>query len=162
MGYRSALAVGAGVTLDLDALLSQLREHEGVVLHAYEDHLGFLSIGIGRMIDRRRGGGISEIEARILLLNDVQKVLDGLDRVLPWWRGLDGVRQRVVADMAFNLGLSGFLRFRRTLAAIESGEWETAARQMGASLWARQVGRRARRLQAMMRTGEDVALSEVR
>ncbi|WP_338862872.1 hypothetical protein [Mycetohabitans rhizoxinica] len=27
-----------------------------------------------------------------------------LDRHLPWWRSLDAVRQRVLINMAFNLG----------------------------------------------------------
>ena len=56
--------------------------------------------------------------------------------------------------MVFNLGLSRFRRFRKTIAAIKAGDWEQAAREMLASLWARQVGRRAQELAEMMRRGK--------
>ena len=43
----------------IENLTDQLRRDEGCVLHAYPDHLGFLTLGIGRLIDRRKGGGIT-------------------------------------------------------------------------------------------------------
>lgn len=38
-------------------LTAQLRRDEGEKLYAYQDTLGYWTIGIGRLIDRRRGGG---------------------------------------------------------------------------------------------------------
>ena len=60
----------------MDIIKAKMRcmEEEGLVLHAYEDHLGYLTIGYGRLIDKRRGGGISKAEAEYLLLNDCRRV----------------------------------------------------------------------------------------
>jgi lysozyme len=134
-------------------LTAELRRDEGVVRHAYQDHLGFWTIGVGRLIDARRGGGLSEAEIDQLLANDIARFEAELDLRAPWWRELDPVRRRVILNMAFNLGVTGLLGFRNTLAAVRAGQWETAAAGMLASKWATQVGARATRLAAMMRTG---------
>jgi lysozyme len=150
------------VSLDImPGLLAQIEEHEGFRDHAYQDSLGHWTIGYGRLIDKRKGGGISREEARTLLLHDLQTVFAGLDAKLPWWRELDAIRRRVLVDMAFNLGVGGLTKFRATLAAVREGCWDEAAKGMLHSRWAGQVGRRARRLAAMMRTGQDVPLASV-
>ena len=136
--------------MDLLKLREQLKHHEGVRLKPYRDTVGKLTIGIGRNID---DVGISMDEAEIMLDHDIQRVVQDLDHYLPWWKSLNDVRQRVIADMAFNLGISKLLGFTQTLAAIKQGDFEAAAEHMGKSLWATQVGKRAVTLQQMMRTG---------
>jgi lysozyme len=118
------------------------------------DHLGFATVGVGRLIDKRKGGRLSNDEIDYLLKNDIARFSAELDERLPWWRTLDEVRARVILNMAFNLGVDGLLKFRNTLAAVKAGEWDRAAVGMLASLWAKQVGARAKRLARMMRTGE--------
>ena len=67
---------------------------------------------------------------------------------------LDPVRRAVIVNMIFNLGISKFLGFRKTLVYVRAGEYEKAAKEMLNSKWAGQVGRRATELAKMMRTGE--------
>lgn len=134
-------------------LLAELRRDEGVVAHAYQDHLGFWTIGVGRLIDKRKGGRLTDEEIDYLLANDVARFETELDDRLPWWRDLDPVRQRVILNMAFNLGVAGLLGFKNTLAAIKAKRWSAASQGMLASKWAKQVGLRADRLAKMMRTG---------
>ena len=67
---------------------------------------------------------------------------------------LGDVRQAVVVDMSFNLGLTRFSQFTQTLKAISAGNYAAASSYMLDSKWARQVGPRAQRLAKMMRTGE--------
>ena len=141
--------------MNVPALLAQLEQHEGFRSSAYQDTEGFWTIGVGRLIDKRKGGGISKAEALFLLENDVQRFVKDLDVKLPWWRGLSDVRQRVLADMAFNLGVPGLLGFKNTLRAIHEGRFEDAAAGMLASKWATQVGARAHRLARMMRTDQE-------
>jgi len=149
--------------MNSQALLDQIKEHEGFVSHAYQDSLGFWTIGIGRLVDKRRGGGITEFEARTLLLHDLNRVMQELDSEVPWWRALGDARQRVLVDMCFQLGIGGLLRFTATLRAMKAGDYGRAADQMLKSLWARrQTPNRARRLALMMREGRSVAMSEVR
>ena len=100
-------------------LIAELRRDEGVVSHAYQDSLGFWTIGVGRLVDRRRGGGLSEAEIDLLLSNDVERVQAAVEAKLPWSRGLSPARRRVLLNLAFNLGVEGLLGFRRTLKAVD-------------------------------------------
>lgn len=131
-------------------LMQELQSDEGLKLFPYVDAVGKLTVGIGRNLS---DVGISEDEARLLLANDVAKAAADLTRFLPWYSALDEVRQRVLLNMTFNLGVRGLLKFEQTLASIKRGDYEAAAQGMLSSVWARQVGRRATRLAAMMRTG---------
>jgi len=139
--------------VDREKLAAELTRDEGNVLHAFPDSQGYLTIGIGRLIDARRGGGITPEESLYLFGHDVDKVEAGLDRALPWWRTLSETRQRVLANMCFNLGINGLLKFHRMLDAVRTGRFGLAADEMRASAWYSQVGERAQRLEAMMRAG---------
>lgn len=135
-----------------DAMTRQLRLHEGERLKPYRCTAGRLTIGVGRNLDDR---GITADESAMLLANDITREETELLRALPWVAKLDEVRQRVLLDMAFNLGLAGLLAFKRTLATIQAGDYRQAATMMLDSRWAKQVGQRAERLSRMMATGMD-------
>ncbi|BBE09476.1 lysozyme [Mycoavidus cysteinexigens] len=137
-------------TFDRAALLAELKRDEGERFKPYFDTVGKITIGVGRNLT---DGGISQSECEMLLHNDIQNTLRWLDRHLPWWRTLDAVRQRVLINMAFNLG-GHLLTLVHTLAATQRNNYATAANEMLASKWANQVGARALRLANMMRTGK--------
>ena len=137
-----------------DALLiKELERDEGRVLHAYQDSLGYWTIGVGRLIDKRKGGGISNEEADYLKRNDIARFKRELDRVAPWWRDLDPVRQRAVLNLTFNMGSGWISDFRNTVAKLRAGDYAGAASGILASAYARQVGDRAKRIAHMIRTG---------
>ncbi|WP_338910713.1 glycoside hydrolase family protein [Mycetohabitans rhizoxinica] len=136
-------------TFDMLTLLSELSRDEGRCLKPYLDTVGKTTIGVGRNLT---DVGIAESECDLLLENDVMRSVMWLDRHLPWWRSLDAVRQRVIINMAFNLG-GKLLTFANTLAAMQRGDYAAAADGMLASKWTTQVGARAQRLATMMRTG---------
>jgi lysozyme len=132
-------------------LLEQLVEHEGCELKPYRDTSGKWTIGIGRNLDDK---GISRREALMMASNDIAEIEPQLE-ALAVWSTLTDARQRVLADMAFNLGFRGLMKFARMLKALESGDYEAAADEMLASRWAGQVKGRAQTLARMMRTGSD-------
>jgi lysozyme len=138
--------------MDVEKLKDQLIRHEGLRLKPYTDTVGKLTVGIGRNLD---DVGISEQEARMFLHNDLQSVYHDLNTNCPWWVNIGDVRQRVLADMVFNLGIGGFLKFKNMLLAIQSGDFNMAATEMLDSKWARQVGKRAVTLSQMMENGQD-------
>lgn len=138
-----------------DLTLEQfLIRHEGKVRHAYQDSLGYWTIGVGRLIDKRNGGGLCEEEIALLLKNDIAKCNFDLERHLPWSYLLSRVRYNVLIAMRFQLGLKGLLKFKATLAAMERGDYKAAARGMLASKWARQTPARAKEMAKMMELGE--------
>ena len=123
----------------MKTLLARLLvKEEDFVPHGYLDHLGYLTIGIGRLIDKRKGGGISEEEAIYLLANDINKIAAKLDIALPWWKGLDEVRRVVLMSMAFQMGVD-FSWERKAEARM------TAQEKITRAVWRRRVTR------AMMR-----------
>jgi len=131
-------------------LIDQLVLHEGEKLKPYMDTMGLITIGVGRNLS---DVGISREESRVLLAEDIDAVLHDLSRHA-WYTNLDPVRQRVIADMRFNLG-HRIYGFKRMIRMLEAGDYMEASQSMRKSLWAQQVKSRATRLIQMMRTGED-------
>ena len=130
----------------------RIAKHEGFSSKPYKDTVGILTIGYGRNIEEN---GVSTGEALILLANDIKAAAEECVLYVQGWAELDGVRQEVLVNMMFNMGSPRFRKFVNTLAAVERGDYATAADEMVDSKWARQVGYRAAELSNMMRTGKD-------
>lgn len=108
-------------------LTKQLRRDEGEVLSAYQDHLGFWTLGVGRLIDKRKGGGITPEESAYLLSNDIDKRESELLRRAPWMANLDQARFGALVNMAFQMGVDGLLGFKNTLAMVRAGDYDGSA-----------------------------------
>lgn len=130
----------------------QLRRDEGTVPHAYQDHLGYWTIGVGRLIDERKGGGLTDEEIDFLLENDINKRKAALFIQIPWIRDLSEPRLGVLLNMSFQMGVEGLLKFKTTLSLVKEGKYEEASKQMLNSLWAKQTPERAKRLAEQLKT----------
>jgi lysozyme len=137
----------------MSALIEQLKLHEGVESHAYKDHLGLTTIGVGRCIEEG-SLGLSDDEIAYLLANDIARCEQEIAERYPWFDDLDDVRQDAIIDMAFNLGITRLSQFQNMLGALSEGRFDDAAAEALDSKWARQVGQRAQTVAAMIRTGE--------
>ena len=139
-------------------LIPHLVREEGFVPHAYEDSMGYLTIGVGRLVDKEKGGGITRDEAEYLLRNDVERITNALWKRIPWIKSLDTVRQVILCSMAFQMGVDGLLDFKHTLKMVQAERCGQASDGMMASLWADQMAehnsKRAERLAKAMETGE--------
>lgn len=134
-------------------LRSLLVLHESRVPYAYQDSLGFWTIGVGHLIDKRRGGKLPDEIIDALLSYDIAEVQTELAAALPGIAALDEVRQAVIIDMCFNMGIHNLLGFQQFLIDIHKQDYAAAAAEMLKSRWATQVGDRADRLSKMMKTG---------
>lgn len=135
------------------SLAQLLEDEEGRVAHAYQDSLGFWTIGVGRLIDKRKGGRLTDAEIDYLLANDIAEKTAELQRALAWLDGLDQVRRDTLIAMAFQMGTAGLLGFRNTLEMVRTGDYMAAGRGMLQSRWAQQTPLRAERMARQMETG---------
>jgi lysozyme len=151
----------------MKTLRELLSLHEGRKAEPYKDSLGFWTIGVGHLIDARKGGTIFGIDSIPMTEANIDKLLDAdilkhsleLFREQPWITKMDEVRKAVMQDMTFNLGIEpfdddGFKDWPMFLNQVNTGQWEAAAKNMLSTTWAKQVGSRAARLAEMMRTGK--------
>ena len=135
-------------------LTHQLTRDEGRKSTVYQDHLGFWTVGVGRLVDARKpGAGLRPDEIDYLLRNDINDRIEALTRAIPWFQDLDDVRKGVLLNMAFQMGTVGLLNFKNTLRMIERGDYDGAAVGMLASKWATQTPERAQRLARQMKEG---------
>lgn len=150
---------------------------EGSVPTVYKDSEGYDTIGIGHLVDERKGGYLpiyahSELQSKGYLSDstisrlyeeDLNRTLNDLKLRLPWVFYLDPVRRDVLIDMCFQMGIGypprngkpgkGLLGFVNTLRYIQNGNYEQAAKNMLVSKWATQTPNRAKRRAEEMRTG---------
>jgi len=148
--------------MNIELLRKELTIDEGCVNKIYLDHLGYPTFGIGHLIldtDPEHGQEVdtpvSEERIEECFEKDIQGVLTDLDRNIPWWKDLNEDHQRVMANMAFNLGINRLLKFKKFLSALEEKDFEKAAVEMMDSKWATQVGPRAVRLRDRVIKGEE-------
>ena len=135
------------------ALMKELMLDEGYKYEIYADPLGHLTFGVGHLITendeeygKEIGTPVTKERIEECLQQDIKTVCSELDMNQPWWRSLDNNRQRVIANMCFNLGHPRFSQFKKFIAAMQTSNWEKAAEEMMDSKWATQVGERAIRL----------------
>lgn len=150
----------------METIQEQLIKHEGFKKFPYLDCCGQewrqcrceakgkLTIGTGRNLD---DVGLSDNEIHYLLENDIGRVRAELDQALPWWRSMDDIRQQVLIDLGFNLGVltppgkAKLLTWGPTLELFRTGQYAAVADRISKFPWHTQVGRRALALEAMLR-----------
>lgn len=163
-----------------DNLRDMLILDEGRKAKKYTDSEGYWTIGVGHLIDNRKGGSlplfiVQELDRRgidIYARNDalpedlIDKLLDydialhvgELEVVQPWVKTLDAVRHAAISDMCFNLGIEpfdhdGFKDWPMFIEQMRTCQWGQASANMLSTRWATQVGKRAQRLAKMVRSG---------
>lgn len=144
---------------NLALLEAELRRDEGVRYMPYLDTAAVprRTVGVGHNMDASPLPAdwtfpLTDAQVNSLLNDDLQVVFAALDAHLSWWRQLDEVRQRVIANMTYNMGIGTLLGFHNTLFAMQRGSYAVAAAGMLSSKWAKQVGDRAKRLAQAMET----------
>lgn len=151
------------ITWSEDKFDAELSLDEGRRLVPYLDEFGIETVGVGHNLIAGPLPGqtypMTNAQVDALLLSDIASSVQKLDTYLPWWRTLSDARQRVMLNMVFNMGIgrpgqgSGLLGFTTFLNLVRTGNYAAAATDMLHTLWARQVGTRAKRLSVMMSAG---------
>ena len=131
---------------------------EGYRASPYHCSEGCPTIGIGTKIGPKNASlelyqfTVTEESAKQLLADEVNKKRTELMK-REWFVGLDVVRSDIVLSMAYQLGISGLLKFKKMISAIEKEDWEEASAQAVDSRWAKQTPKRAHRHAAVLLNG---------
>ena len=149
--------------MNIEQCKAEIKRHEGEVLEIYNDSLGYKTLGVGHLCQPNDpeyswevGTSVSQEIVDMYYEDDFDKHYKEAIHVFgnqEDFYKLPEKIQHVLVNMCFNLGLSRLMGFRKFLAAMEAGEWETAGVEMLDSKWARQVGPRSTRLRDLVLEG---------
>jgi len=122
--------------------LDQILLDEGFREKPYRCTEDYLTVGHGINLD----AGITEEESKLIVLHRLKKLDVALQRNLAFYKTAPPELQNVLCSMGYQLGVSGLLKFKKALAAMEAKDYEKAAEELLDSKWARQTSLRANRL----------------
>jgi GH24 family phage-related lysozyme (muramidase) len=134
-----------------------LKEDEGEVLKVYNDHLGYLTFGIGHLITQKDpeaewpiGEPVSEERVKECFDKDVETSITEIKFMVKDFDDKPDIVQEVLVNMLFNLGYHRLSAFKKFLKAIKKNDWNEAAKEGRDSRWYTQVTMRAERLMSKL------------
>lgn len=142
--------------LSLSYLVDVVKLNEGFSSKIYKDTKGIETIGYGRNL---RDVGITEVEATLLLKNDIKnaalfvKSLPAFTKASPIWK-------LVLTDMTLNMGIEKLKKFKGMLGHLYNGNTFGALVELIDSNWYFEVGYRAKRAALAIANSESCWLSE--
>lgn len=155
---------------DLVQLETSLRKHEGVRERLYICPAGKLSIGVGHNLEAIPLTGLElrtlydagEITITLtqagisrVLKTDMEDHIELCQNYFEHWEGLNDVRQNAIAELCFQVGINGLLKFKRFLAAVGVENWGKAKAELVDSRWAKQTQpSRVKYITDLIETGE--------
>ena len=122
-------------------LKEEITADEGKVLEIYKDHLGYPTVGVGHLILE----GDEVFRDLNIVLSECE------DRFHNNWIDWPEEVKLIIANMAFNLGLTRLVKFKKMFAALNKGDYKLASEEGLDSRWAKQVYNRAKRLMNRLR-----------
>ncbi len=129
---------------DFKSLIERIGVNEGFRRKPYQCSEGVWTIGHGIT-------WITEEESLHILAGRISKLhLDILD-TLGWYKDMPPEIQGVIIEMCYQMGFSGFKKFKRAIANMQDKNWKGASDEMLDSRWAKQTPNRARRLSDIVR-----------
>jgi lysozyme len=147
--------------MNIERVQKQLEIDEGVVYEIYTDHLGYPTFGIGHLITKNDpefeepvGTPVSKERVDSVFAVDIKIAEDECKVLYKFWEELPEEVQEILVNMMFNLGRPRLSKFKKMTAALEMGDWKTAAIEGRDSRWYNQVGNRAERLMTRMENVE--------
>ena len=132
----------------MDFLIDQIKKHEGFKKRVYKCSQGYDTIGYGFAIkDLELNEDISEM----ILMQKLDNLMTRIGKTFVWWRSADSTVKDVVVEMCYQLGVSGFSKFKKTIDHLENKRYSKASAEMLDSRWAKQTPNRALELSNLIK-----------
>ena len=128
-------------------LIKKIKEHEGYRPSVYQCTEGYDTIGYGFAIKDLE---LSEEICDIILAEKLAKLQFDISNKFEWFDDSPELVKNVVTNMCYQLGLSGFSKFKQTIYYLETEQYEEASIECLDSLWAKQTPNRAKELSEMI------------
>ena len=133
------------------SLLDRIKHHEGFRSKVYKCTEGYDTIGYGFAIkDLELDEDISEM----ILMQKLDNLMTRIGKTFVWWRSADSTVKDVVVEMCYQLGVSGFSKFKKTIDHLGNKRYGKASAEMLDSKWARQTPNRALELSNLIKNLE--------
>ena len=138
MKSKKTSALPESIDANYEKLIKLIKIGEGFDGSAYQDSLGYWTIGYGHLVDKRLNGKISEAVAESILINDINDCFIELQGIA-WFVIQDEVRQQVLVELAFNMGLPHLLDFKDMIGFLKNRNYQDATKALLDSEWAKQI-----------------------
>jgi len=124
-------------------LIDSIKQHEGYVGVVYKDSLGIDTIGYGFAIkDLELDVDVCDI----ILERKLKNLKDRIDNKFNWYKYMPQEIKDIITEMCYQLGVTGFSKFKKTIAYLQNKEWKNASVEMLDSKWAKQTPNRAKEM----------------
>ena len=127
----------------MNKLIDSIKKHEGYVGIVYKDSLGIDTIGYGFAIKDLE---LDEDVCEIILKRKLNTLTDIVLLKFSWFKYMPQEIKDIVIEMCYQLGVTGFSKFKKTIAYLQNKQWEEASVEMLDSLWAKQTPNRAKEM----------------
>ena len=125
------------------SLIDEIKRHEGYRSTVYQCTEGYDTIGYGFAIKDLQ---LSEEICDIILAEKIAKLQFDISNKFEWFDDSPTLVKDVVTNMCYQIGLSGFSKFKKTIYYLETEQYEEASIECLDSLWAKQTPNRAKEL----------------
>ena len=124
-------------------LIDQIKKHEGYKSTVYQCTEGYDTIGYGFAI---KDLYLSKDVCDIILTEKLAKLQSNVSRKFEWFDDSPIIIKDAVINMCYQIGLSGFSKFKKTIYYLETEQYEEASVECLDSLWAKQTPNRAKEI----------------
>ena len=130
------------------SLIKQIKQHEGFRSTVYQCTEGYDTIGYGFTIKDLE---LDEDIAELILIRKLADLQERISSTFSWFSNADEVVKDIVTNMCYQLGISGFSKFKKTIYYLETDQYEEASIEMLDSLWHKQTPNRSKELSEELR-----------
>ena len=132
----------------MDFLIEQIKKHEGFRSRVYKCSAGFDTTGYGFAI---KDLVLDEDIAEQILIRKLYDLTCKIQDRFRWFDDQPREAQDVIINMCYQLGVTGFSRFKKTIYLLEHKDYKKASYEMLESKWALQTPNRAEELSKILR-----------
>ena len=130
-------------------LIERIKKHEGFSPVVYKCPNGYDTIGYGQRVKYLK---VTEDQATEWLVEEVKELKRRIASTFGWGFNSPDEVKKVVVEMVYQMGLSAFSKFKKTIYLLETEQYKDASIEMLDSLWAKQTPNRAKELSEKIRS----------